>query len=57
LRPINSEVFRLYGDNSKLKSLTNFQPKYTIKDGLNKTIKWFEKKENLKKYKTWIYNV
>jgi len=57
LRPINSEVFRLYGDNSKLKSLTNFQPKYIIKDGLNKTIKWFEKKENLKKYKTWIYNV
>jgi NAD dependent epimerase/dehydratase len=57
LRPINSEVFRLYGDNSKLKSLTNFQPKYTIKDGLSKTIKWFEKKENLKKYKAWIYNV
>lgn len=57
IRPTNSEVFRLWGDNSKIKSLTGFSPTYTIEDGLSVTIKWFLKKENLKKYKAEIYNV
>lgn len=57
LRPTNSEVFRLWGDNSKIKSLTGFSPTYTIEDGLRETINWFLKKENLEKYKTEIYNV
>ena len=57
IRPEKSEVFRLWCDNSKIKSLTGFEPKYSIKDGLEKTIEWFKDPENLKKYKANIYNV
>ena len=57
IRPKNSEVFRLWGDNTKIKNLTDFEPKYNIEKGLKETIEWFSQKENLKKYKTGIYNV
>ncbi len=57
LRPKNSEVFRLWCDNSKIKSITDFTPKYSIRDGLTETIQWFTRPENLRKYKTDIYNV
>lgn len=57
LRPKNSEVFRLWGDNSKIKSMTGFTPLYNIESGLRETIEWFTKPENLKKYKANIYNV
>jgi len=57
IRPTNSEVHRLWCDNSKIKELTGFKPKYSIKDGLTKTIEWFKIKENLSKYKSDIYNV
>lgn len=57
LRPKNSEVFRLKCGNAKIKSLTNFTSKYTLEEGLKETIKWFSNKENLKKYKSDIYNV
>lgn len=57
LRPKGSEVFRLWGDNSKIKSLTGFEPEYDIRRGLQETIRWFTEPENLKKYKAGIYNV
>ncbi len=57
LRPKNSEVFRLWGDNSKIKTLTGFVPQYDIKKGLEETIKWFLEPINLAKYKSGIYNV
>lgn len=57
LRPKNSEVFRLWGDNTKIKSLTGFEPEYDIRRGLEETIKWFTCEDNLKKYKSNIYNV
>lgn len=57
IRPKNSEVFRLWGDNTKIKSLTGFTPEYPIEKGLQETIDWFLNKENLKKYKADIYNV
>lgn len=57
LRPKNSEVFRLWGDNSKIKTLTGFVPQYDIKKGLEETIKWFLEPTNLVKYKSGIYNV
>lgn len=57
LRPKNSEVFRLWGDNSKIKTLTGFEPQYDIKKGLEETIKWFLEPTNLAKYKSGIYNV
>ena len=57
IRPKNSEVFRLWGDNTKIKSLTGFEPNYSIEEGLRETIEWFTKPENLAKYKSNIYNV
>jgi NAD dependent epimerase/dehydratase len=57
LRPKKSEVFRLWGDNSKIKKLTGFTPSYDIESGLRETVEWFLKKENLNKYKADIYNV
>jgi len=57
LRPKNSEVFRLWGDNSLIRKLTGWQPKYTIEEGLTETIKWFTMPENLAKYKATIYNL
>ncbi len=57
IRPENSEVFRLWCDNSKIKSLTGFVPAYTLREGLEKTIAWFLKTENLNKYKPGIYNL
>jgi len=57
LRPEKSEVYRLWCDNTKIHKLTGFVPRCTIQDGLDKTIVWFTKPENLKKYKTNIYNL
>lgn len=57
LRPKNSEVNRLWCDNTKIKELTGFKPEYDIRRGLEETIKWFSNDENLKKYKVDIYNV
>jgi NAD dependent epimerase/dehydratase len=57
LRPEKSEVFRLFGSNEKLKSFTDWSQKYTLVEGLNETIEWFSKKENLQQYKFDIYNV
>ena len=57
LRPKNSEVFRLWGDNTKIKALTGFTPSYTLEAGLRETIEWFTDKTNLIKYKSDIYNV
>jgi len=57
LRPINSEVHRLWCNNSKIKAMTGFEPEYSIRAGLEKTVEWFLKPENLAKYKSGIYNV
>ena len=56
IRPSNSEVYRLWGDNTLINKLTGWQPKYNIEKGLSETINWFTISENLKKYKTNIYN-
>ncbi len=57
IRPEKSEVQRLWCDNQKLIHLTGFSPSYTIESGLRETIEWFTKVENLKHYKSTIYNV
>jgi NAD dependent epimerase/dehydratase len=57
LRPEKSEVERLLGSAEKIKSLTGWAPEYDLKKGLQLTIEWFSKPENLKNYKTDIYNV
>lgn len=57
LRPDKSEVFRLWCDNSKLKKLTDFKTETSIREGIKKTIDWISQPNNLKTYKTEIYNV
>ncbi|MCL2717258.1 MAG: NAD-dependent 4,6-dehydratase LegB [Lachnospiraceae bacterium] len=55
LRPENSEVERLLGDNSFLYSLVGWKPETTIDEGLAETIDFI--KCNLGVYKTDIYNI
>lgn len=57
VRPEKSEVFRLWGDNTKIKKLTGFHPSFSIEEGLKETIEWFLSKENLQNFKSGIYNV
>ncbi len=57
IRPAKSEVFRLYGDNSKILEHTDWKPAYSLAAGLQETITWFTNAENLKQYKAAIYNV
>ena len=56
IRPANSEVNRLFGDNSLLRELTDWEPKYGGIDGfergLKKTVEWFTNSENQSKYKS-----
>ncbi|MBP7652639.1 NAD-dependent 4,6-dehydratase LegB [Candidatus Dependentiae bacterium] len=54
-RPEKSEVERLFADNSKIKNITGWVPKYSLDSGLTETIEWM--KLNLKNYKSGIYNV
>lgn len=61
LRPANSEVERLWCDNSKAKELCGWEPEYGglegFKRGLKETVEWFSVPENLKHYKSGIYNI
>ncbi|MCK0115066.1 NAD-dependent 4,6-dehydratase LegB [Gelidibacter sp. F63206] len=57
MRPEKSEVFRLFGDNSKLLKHTDWKVEHSLEQGLRQTIDWFSNKENLKHYKADIYNV
>lgn len=57
LRPANSEVERLMGDNALLESLTGWTPSTPIRTGLGRTIEWLSDKDNLSLYKPEIYNV
>ncbi len=61
VRPENSEVERLWADNSKAKDLFGWRPEYTgitgLKRGLTETINWFSETANLKNYKPNIYNL
>ncbi|MCI5626224.1 MAG: NAD-dependent 4,6-dehydratase LegB [Porphyromonadaceae bacterium] len=56
LRPSKSEVFRLHGSNEKIRRLTGWRPEMSLRDGLKKTIDWFTDGDNLKLYKSNIYN-
>lgn len=57
IRPENSEVFRLWGDNSMIRELTGWQPLFDIRMGIEETVKWFLSPENLMKYKANLYNL
>jgi NAD dependent epimerase/dehydratase len=57
LRPEKSEVYRLFGSNDKLIKHTTWRQEYSLEKGLEQTINWFRDPENLKQYKSDIYNV
>jgi NAD dependent epimerase/dehydratase len=57
IRPNNSEVERLFGDNKLINSLTNWKPRHSLDMGLKKTIEWFSNKKNLSYFKPEIYNI
>lgn len=55
VRPAKSEVERLWGDNTKIKSLTNWSPSYSFSEGIGETVDWI--KQNMDRYKIDIYNL
>jgi len=61
IRPAASEVERLFAANSKARQLLNWSPQYAdikgFKRGLEKTVTWFCNPDNLKSYKSHLYNV
>jgi dTDP-glucose 4,6-dehydratase len=57
IRPKDSEVFRLWCDNTLIQSLTGFEPQYDLRTGLEETVRWFRNVDNLRQYKAGIYNV
>lgn len=57
IRPENSEVHRLWCDNTLIKGTTGYKPAYSFEDGLRETVDWFSNPDNLKRYKVEIYNV
>lgn len=56
-RPPNSEVNRLYSNSTLIRKITGYKQSYDLKSGLQKTIDWFTRDNNLKNYKPNIYNV
>ena len=56
-RPKKSEVNLLLGSNKKIKNKIKWKPKTNLKAGLEKTIKWFQKENNIKLYPTTDYNL
>ena len=61
IRPNNSEVERLWADNSKASQLFGWQPSYGGREGfrrgLGETAEWFSQPENLRSYKADTYNL
>ncbi len=59
IRPANSEVERLWSDNTLAKQLLNWRPALNglegLRNGLEQTIAWFL--ANQKHYKPEIYNL
>lgn len=61
MRPVGSEVERLWADNEKAKQLFGWQPSYGYREGFKRgiaeTAEWFEKSGNLSIYKFDLYNI
>jgi NAD dependent epimerase/dehydratase len=61
IRPQSSEVNRLFGDNTRLRQLTSWQPAYGGLDGfrlgLAQTAHWFSDPANLARYRPGTYAV
>ena len=61
MRPSSSEVNRLFGDNTRLRQLTGWQPSYGglegFRRGLVQTAEWFSDPSNLVRYRPGTYVV
>jgi nucleoside-diphosphate-sugar epimerase len=57
IRPKNSEVERLFCDNTKLLEYTEWKPNYSLEKGISVVIEWMKKSENLNYFKSDEYNV
>ncbi len=61
IRPEASEVNRLFGDNTRLRDLTAWQPAYGGLDGFRRglalTSDWFSKPSNLARYRPGTYAI
>jgi NAD dependent epimerase/dehydratase len=61
LRPVASEVERLWADNSLAREIAGWAPRFQGVDGLSKglqeTIDWFSSPSNLSRYKAGMYNI
>jgi len=57
VRPAHSEVERLLGCYKKAQALTGWKPTWSLEKGLDETIAWFRRPENLARYKAGIYNL
>ena len=61
LRPVGSEVERLWAENTKAITMLDWAPRYSGLDGftrgIRETISWFTDKDNLSKYRSKSYTV
>jgi NAD dependent epimerase/dehydratase len=61
LRPVHSEVERLWANNARAKDLFGWSPAYGgidgLRRGLAKTAEWFSNADNLASYKVDLYNI
>ena len=61
LRPERSEVDRLWASNAKAQRLLGWSPQLSgvdgLRNGLEQTIAWFTKNENLSRYRESVYNL
>jgi len=57
LRPADSEVRRLRCDGHKLREACGFLPEVSLREGLKRTVDWFQNPNNLRRYKESLYNV
>lgn len=52
LRPQRSEVMRLVSDSTRIGELVGWSPEHSLESGLDETIAWFTRPENLARYRT-----
>lgn len=61
VRPERSEVDRLWASNDKAQQLLGWSPRFGgvegLRKGLEQTISWFTRNENLSRYRTSAYNL
>ena len=57
MRAETSEVMRLVSDSSRLRTLTGWAPEHTLDTGLEATIAWFTRPENLARYRPEMFTL